>query len=315
MIENQVKVKDSRFDFSRDVLEGLNASPKSLKSCYLYDEKGDRLFQAKMAMSEYYLTNCEYEIFSKYKDDIIDILTQGSESLNLIELGAGDGYKTKILLKDYGQNLGNTVNIIYIPVDISVNILKELKDNFLLSCPNLPINPLAGDYIWALKEVAKSENQGRKAVFFIGSTIGNMLPLKCEQLLYEVASCLNSGDLMLIGFDLIKSPQTIIDAYILSPDKALSKNILERINNELEGNFDLDNFEHYFSYNPMNGLGETFLISKKEQKVTIEACESEVFFQLWEPIHISPHQKYDTKYIKQLLLEKLVTSFIPPKFN
>ncbi|NEP76850.1 MAG: L-histidine N(alpha)-methyltransferase [Okeania sp. SIO3B3] len=150
MLKNKAQVKDSHFDFSKDVLEGLNSSPKSLKSCYLYDEKGDRLFQAKMRMSEYYLTRCEYDIFSKYKDDIIDILTQGSESLNLIELGAGDGYKTKILLKDYGQNSTNTRNITYIPIDISANILKGLKDNFLLTCPNLPINPLAGDYIWAL---------------------------------------------------------------------------------------------------------------------------------------------------------------------
>ncbi|NER02214.1 MAG: L-histidine N(alpha)-methyltransferase [Okeania sp. SIO3C4] len=70
--------------------------------------------------------------------------------------------------------------------------------------------------------------------------------------------------------------------------------------NQLEGNFDLDNFEHYFSYNPINGLGATFLISKKEQKVRIEACESEVFFQPWEQIHISFHQKYNTKNIKEL---------------
>lgn len=166
-------------------------------------------------MSEYYLTRCEYEIFSKYKDDIMDIFTQGSESLNLIELGAGDGYKTKILLSDYGRNSINTRNITYIPIDISTNILKELKDNFSLTCPNLPVNPIAGDYIWALKELAKSENQGRKTVMFIGGTIGNLLPLECDMFLHEVASCLNSGDLMLIGFDLIKSPQTIIDAYTL----------------------------------------------------------------------------------------------------
>ncbi len=171
--------------------------------------------------------------------------------------------------------------IIELPIEISTNILKDLKDNFLLSCPNLPINPIAGDYIWALKELATSENQGIKAVFFIGSTIGNLLSLECDKFLHEVASCLNSGDLMLIGFDLIKSPQTIIDAYTLGLNEAFYKNILERINNELEGNFDLDNFEHYFSYNPINGLGETFLISKKEQKVRIEACESEVFFQPW----------------------------------
>jgi L-histidine N-alpha-methyltransferase len=284
-------------NFARDVLDGLTSSNKYLKSCYLYNPKGDRLFQEKMAMSEYYLTSCEYAIFLNHKDDIMNIFSNGSEKFNLIELGAGDGHKTKIILANHVKN---NKKLTYIPIDISENILTELKCDLVYMYPNLHINPIVGDYISALKTLAKSEEKCKNIVIFIGSTIGNFLPSDSEFFLQEVASCLNSGDIMLIGFDMKKSPQVIRDAYTLGPNESFYKNILERINEELKGNFDLANFEHYFSYNPIDGLGETFLISKKEQIVKLLSLDVELHFKSWEPIRISLHQKYDDEYIKEL---------------
>ena len=282
---------------TKDILEGLSAKPKYLKSCYLYNPKGDRLFQEKMAMSEYYLTKCEYDIFLNHKDKIMNIFTKNSESINRIELGAGDGRKTKILLENHVRN---DKNLTYVPIDISQSVLNDLKDTLSATLPDLHVNPIAGDFVWALKKLQKSEDKRRKVVLFIGSTIGNIPLLECDAFLLEIASCLNSDDLVLIGFDLIKSPQIIRKAYTLGSNKAFYKNILERINDEFEGNFDLANFEHYFSYNPINGLGETFLISKKEQQVKLASLDTEISFDNWESIHISFHQKYDDEHIKNL---------------
>lgn len=284
-------------NFAKDVLEGLTSSTKYLKSCYLYNQLGDSLFQEKMAMSEYYLTSCEYEIFLKHKDDIMNIFSEGSENFNLIELGAGDGHKTKIILENHVKN---HKNLTYIPIDISQNILTELKGNLSFMLPDLNVIPIVGDYIGGLKTLAESEEKCKKVVIFIGSNIGNFLPSDSELFLQDVASCLNIGDIILIGFDMKKSPQVIKDAYTLGPNEKFYKNILERINEELEGNFDLANFEHYFSYNPINGLGETFLISKKAQSVKIVSIDTEIFLNAWEPIHISVHRKYDDHDIQEL---------------
>ena len=84
--------------FADDIREGLSASPKALPSRYFYDEKGDVLFQQIMALKEYYPTRCEFEIFSQNKKEICAELCKVGPEFDLVELGAGDGLKTKVLL-------------------------------------------------------------------------------------------------------------------------------------------------------------------------------------------------------------------------
>ncbi|MCG8696593.1 MAG: L-histidine N(alpha)-methyltransferase, partial [Bacteroidales bacterium] len=125
-------------EIARDTLEGLNANPKFLLPKYFYNDEGSLIFQQIMQMPEYYLTDCEYEIFSKQKKDIVDAFCKSSGGFNLIELGSGDGLKTMILLKHL---VSQNVSFNYIPIDISEKAHEELIKNINSEIPNLNFTP------------------------------------------------------------------------------------------------------------------------------------------------------------------------------
>src|SRR5690554_4366442 len=132
-----------KFDsaFKRDVHEGLSTFPKFLFSKYIYDKKGDSLFQDIMAMPEYYLTGCEFEIISNHTKTIGELFRDKENGLDLIELGAGDGKKTKVLLKYMNEN---NFNFIYKPIDISENALKLLSKALAKEMPTLTVSTKNG---------------------------------------------------------------------------------------------------------------------------------------------------------------------------
>lgn len=84
--------------FADDVRHGLSSSPKFLLSKYFYDDEGSRLFQEIMKLPEYYLTRAEYEIFSEQTKEIYERFGAADGEFDLIELGAGDGTKTAVLI-------------------------------------------------------------------------------------------------------------------------------------------------------------------------------------------------------------------------
>ena len=119
-----IKTKSHRNTaFKNEVKEGLSSFPKHLSSKYFYDKKGDKLFQDIMAMPEYYLTGCEYEILATHTKTIGELFRDRENGLDLIELGAGDGKKTKLLLKYMAEN---SFNFVYKPIDISENEVELL---------------------------------------------------------------------------------------------------------------------------------------------------------------------------------------------
>src|SRR6476620_3264916 len=113
--------------FAQDVLKGLSTTPKSLSSKYFYDDEGSRLFQKIMDLPEYYLTRCEFEIFENQADEIFQAFANGSNAFDLIELGAGDGTKTAVLVSHF---LERNADITYSPIDISQEALDALSDKF-----------------------------------------------------------------------------------------------------------------------------------------------------------------------------------------
>ena len=286
--------------FEQEVYEGLTATPKHLSSKYFYDQIGDELFQDIMAMPEYYLTNSEFNILESYKEEITKIFDNGNP-FSLFELGAGDGKKTKILLRHLSEK---KINFDYRPIDISQNALDQLENAVAKELPNVEINTLQGTYFETLANIGES-NEKRKIILFLGSNIGNLLHPQAISFLKKIQEVLDKDDLIFMGFDLKKNPQTIIDAY---NDKAgitaaFNKNILTRINNEMGGDFDLDTFLHWETYNPETGTAKSYLVSKKEQTVTINGLEKEIHFKAWETIHTEISQKYDDDVIAWLANE------------
>lgn len=282
--------------FRFDVLEGLNSSPKKLHSKYFYDKTGDILFQQIMAMPEYYLTNCEMDIFQNKTSELAKIILERDEAFDLIELGAGDGTKSAFLLQHL---LSQKADFNYMPIDISAHILSVLNNKLKADLPELTITSLEGEYFKMLEKATELSSR-RKVVLFLGSNIGNME--KEEALLFcrDLNSYLSSGDIVLMGFDLKKNPQVILDAY---NDKtgitaAFNLNLLTRINRELNADFVAEKFEHYQTYDPLSGACRSYLISLENQVVTIDG--QSIIFDKDESVYMELSQKYSLQESEEL---------------
>lgn len=282
--------------FRLDVLEGLKSSPKRLSSKYFYDKTGDHLFQEIMAMPEYYLTQCELDIFKNKTADLAQLIIPDNEPFDLIELGAGDAMKSTFLLK---YLIEKGTDFTYMPIDISGNILSILSEKLSHELPALHIVTLEGEYFEMLQKAASLSDR-RKVILFLGSNIGNMEIEEAESFCFNLNQNLASGDRVLIGFDLKKNPHTILNAY---NDKkgitaAFNLNLLTRINRELDADFDIDQFQHYQTYDPVSGACKSYLISLKDQQVTIE--NHSISFKENELIDMEISQKFSAEKIEEL---------------
>lgn len=285
--------------FIDDVRHGLNQSPKSLPSKYFYDKKGDELFMQIMAMPEYYLTRAETEIFTEQTDSLINLLTSNSNGFfELIELGAGDGSKTKALLTRLLQR-GFEFN--YIPVDISNNVLQHLKQTLNTELPILNIKPQHSDYFQSLKQL--QQNQNRKILLYLGSNLGNMNDEHASQFLTVLSTNLQQGDTLLLGLDRLKSKQIVLPAYndAQGITATFNLNLLTRINNELGGNFDLDYFKHSAQYSETTGIASSALQCIRTHQVYINHLKQRFHFQCGEKIHTEISRKYNDEILNTIL--------------
>ena len=292
--------------FAQDVQQGLSSSPKFLSSKYFYDENGDRIFQEIMKMPEYYLTRSEHEILEEKKEEILEVFSNDGRPFQLIEFGAGDGTKTKVLLEHF---LEKKAQFKYLPIDISENVLNQLTSDLKNTLPNLRVEAQQGEYFEALGGLANG-GKTRKIILFLGSNIGNFTPDEAAIFLKKMARNLHKGDLLFIGFDLKKNPDLILQAY---DDKSgitrsFNLNLLSRINSELGGNFNISDFAHFPSYNPITGEMKSFLVSKKDQEVYIEALEETFSFEKWEAVYMEVSQKYNMHEIEKMAGE---AGFVP----
>jgi len=299
VIESPAQLK-----FYEDVIKGLSSNPKYLESKYFYDTEGDKLFQKIMELPEYYLTRCEYEIFSTQAKEICDTLLKYSEEFDIVELGAGDATKSKFLLEHL---VNEGIDFTYYPIDISEHVIEYLENTLPVEIPNLRITGLNGEYFDMIQE-ANSLSDRKKVYLFLGSNIGNFTPEEAEQFLSLINKNISHGDLLFIGFDLKKNPEQILAAYndAQGVTKEFNLNLLTRINRELEGNFDESKFVHSPVYNEETGACESYLVSKEEQTVKIDGTEINFFKD--EKIHLEISQKYSLSEIESLLKN---SGFIP----
>lgn len=293
-----VKTSNLMDQFAQDVGQGLSASVKSIPSKYFYDENGDKIFQEIMEMPEYYLTKCEHHILENSKREIINAIDPGKKCFDIIEMGAGDGYKTKIILR-YLIEMGCDVQ--YMPIDISSDGLQKLKSDLEQEFSGLKVEGIAMDYFEALNHVENFSCRS-KVFLFLGSNLGNFNHQEAIDFLKVIASSCVTGDKLLIGLDLKKDPSIILNAY---NDKSgitcrFNLNLLERINRELGANFNIKEYIHFPMYDPQSGKAISYLISLKDQEVTIPANNMVVHFKKWEPILTEISQKYDLDMIREM---------------
>src|SRR4051794_1937806 len=194
--------------FADDVRRGLTSTPKVLYPKYLYDELGSRLFEAITALPEYYVTRCEAEILRRHAGEIASAL---GGPLWLVELGSGDGQKTRLLIEAL---LARQETLEYVPVDISESAVALSSQSLLTSYPDLRITAYIGEYQAALRTIRKERAApGRTLVLFLGSSLGNLAREARRALLRAGRSVLNPGEGFLLGVDLGKPESVLIPAY------------------------------------------------------------------------------------------------------
>lgn len=271
----------ARTPFAEDVLKGLKSTPKSIPPKYFYDDRGCTLFERITEQPEYYLTRCELGILRDNADKIATLINAAPA---LIEFGSGSSRKTRILLA-----AASGVSA-YIPVDICGAMLQQEASDLRKEFPQLTVSPVVADFSRSF-DLPPDTPQPR-AGFFPGSTIGNFEPHEAAAFFRHAAQILGPHAILIVGVDLIKDPQILNAAYndAAGVTKAFNLNLLVRINRELQGDFNLDSFEHHAFYNRERQRVEMHLASSKRQKVRV-AGET-IDFRAGETIHTESSYKY-----------------------
>lgn len=277
-----------------EIKNGLLSEPKYIKHKYIFDTIGDKYFEELMQDDKYYLTNCEREIFTNSNGNLLEIFTEPKTSYQIIDLGAGNGEKTALLINEL---VNNAIDFTYYPVDISenstINIEQSLKQKF----SNIRIEPINADYFDAIKQI-KSEIYQKKVILFLGSNVGNLTPIERINFYTELGKRMRINDIVITGFDLKKNPNIIHSAYSNKNAKKMMTNAISRINRELATVFNETDFEYFFNYNPYNGKGEFCLASKITQTVKLQ--ETQIKLNQWEVINVGISQKFTKNCISTL---------------
>lgn len=276
-------------DIQADILAGLSASEPYILPKYFYDEIGSRLFEKICLTKEYYPTRTEVGIIRDNIDSIVDVL--GKNCL-LIEPGSGDSYKVRLLLDALRP-------ITYLPIDISQHYLqaeaKKLAEEFTW----LNVHAICADFTQELALPYEVEATN-KVAFFPGSTIGNFLPEQAVGVLQEIKAMVGEKGGLLIGVDLRKDTAILNAAYNDEETytEQFNKNLLVRINHELNANFDLQQFKHHAFFNEEKSRIEMHLVSQQDQQVTIK--EHIFNFKKEQSIFTEYSHKYSVEEFQQL---------------
>ncbi len=283
------------------IIEGLLTEPKTIPSRYFYDAKGDELFQKIMELPEYYLTRAEFEILSEQSRAIVAATAFSKETpFEIVELGAGDGIKTRQMLQVL---LKEGYTFTYKPIDISPNVLEDLAAN-MNDLDGLNLEGIAGDYFDILERLKDVETP--KLILFLGSNLGNYEDANAAAFLANIAAKMNPGDALLLGLDLKKDPDRILDAYNdpAGVTRDFNLNLLTRMNRELGANFQIKQFQHTPEYDP-EGKAISYLTSLVDQTVEFSETEHSVTFKKGEKIQTEVSRKYDDATLKKLLENRL----------
>ncbi|MGD6781787.1 L-histidine N(alpha)-methyltransferase [Sutcliffiella horikoshii] len=295
LLENNIQSYDFYIDKENmrdEIVKGLSAPVKTISSKFLYDHRGSELFELITELEEYYPTRTEMKIFN---EKIQEITMAVGDVHTLIEYGSGSSNKIKALLHNF------TSLKEYVPIDISREYLFQSSLELAMLFPHIKIKAVCGDYTAPL--TLPLEANGKKVIFFPGSTIGNFEQVEVRNFLMKSAKLLDDGDGFLIGVDTKKDTVTLERAYddAKGITAAFNLNLLTRMNRELGANFNEDQFEHLAYYNEEKGRIEMHLESQRNQ--TVKIGENEFFFQEGETIHTENSYKYSIGQFHTMALE------------
>jgi len=263
--------------------------PKWLPSWLFYDAAGSRLFDQITQIPEYYVTRTERKILAEHTAEIV-ARAAGESALRIVELGAGSADKTRLLLTAAAERQDT---VFYEPVDVSASALVQAQLRIEDELPGVIVCPRVQDYTQDLELDSTLPNE-RRLLIYIGSSIGNFEPGESLMLLERVRAALEPGDCFLLGVDLVKDAAVLQDAYD-DPGgvtAAFNRNVLVRLNRELDADFNPATFAHRAIWNAEESRIEMHLVSAKDQEVWLPGIDLRVRFQMGESIHTENSYKY-----------------------
>ncbi len=274
------------------------SSPKWLPSWLFYDAAGSRLFDQITHLPEYYVTRTERAILADHAAEIVS-RAAGQNALRLVELGAGSADKTRLLLN---AAVDRQDTVFYEPVDVSATALIEAQIRIENEIPGVLVCPRVQDYTQDLELDATLPSE-RRLVLYIGSSIGNFEPGESLMLLERVRAALDPGDCLLLGVDLVKDAAVLHAAYddAAGVTAAFNRNVLVRMNRELDANFEPETFAHRAVWNSADSRMEMHLVSETKQTVWLPAIDVRVTFEAGETIHTENSYKYRPGGAEELL--------------
>jgi dimethylhistidine N-methyltransferase len=271
--------------FADDVAYYLRLDPKQLPSRYFYDPLGSALFEAICHLPWYSITRAERRLLEARASDIMQRLPQVS---TLVELGPGSGEKLSMLVRGAGSTASLTVHL----VDVSAAAL-DLAARTLAVHDHVTVVPHQASYEAGLEALSRIL-AGRTLVLFLGSNIGNFDRPGADEFLRTIRRALAPGDALLIGADLVKAERDLVLAYDdpLGVTAAFNRNLLVRVNRELDGDFDVNRFAHRATWNAQESRVEMHLVSLEQQRVRVKASDVDITFDVNEPIWTESSYKY-----------------------
>ncbi len=282
-------------EFAEAVASGLGHSPKTLPCRFFYDATGSRLFERICELPEYYLTRTEHEILDDCADEIAALFPRRTA---LVELGSGSSSKTRRLIEAFLKRHGA---LRYVPVDVSRAMLEHTADALLGEYPGLEILAIAAEYGQGLRRI-RDQRAPCKLILWLGSSVGNYEWDQAAAFLREVRAAMQGEDRLLVGMDLEKRPALLERAYddAAGVTARFNLNLLARINHELGGRFDLENFRHRALYDPAARRVDIHLVSTRRQTVPIAGLHRSIRFAAGEAIHTESCHKYSRADIDSL---------------
>lgn len=266
----------------QDVRDGLTARPKALPPKWFYDERGSALFEEITGLAEYYPTRREREILIARASEIARATGAGT----LLELGAGSGEKTRLLLDALRPTLRT-----YVPVDVSGDFLAVAAEQLAADYPGLTVRAVVADYEQHLHLLPGGS---RRLIAFLGGTIGNMPPATRIAFLGGLRATMSEGDALLLGADLVKDEGRLVRAYddARGVTAEFNRNVLHVINRELGGDFDPAAYEHVALWDAANEWIEMRLRPARDQTVRIDRLDLEVKFTAGEEMRTEISAKF-----------------------
>ena len=282
--------------FAEEIASSLGGQPRHINPKFFYDQRGSELFEEICTLPEYYLTRTEIALLGRLQDDLPSYM--GGRDLRLVELGSGASVKTRLILDLMTSRQDRTQ---YFPIDIS-EILAESSERLLRRYDTLQITGIIDTYEGGL-EFLRDYDDRRNLIIFLGSSFGNLSPEGGRAFLGGISSMMKPDDLFLIGLDLVKDRGTLESAYNDSRGVTarFNLNVLSRINDELDADFNLANFAHHAAYNGGRQRIEMGLRSLADQSVVISKCNMELSLGRGEMIRTEHSYKYTPSQIRCLL--------------